>query len=292
MTTALLNVGCGDTVHPQWTNLDFQPLVPGVIACDVRRGLRFADGSFGVCYSSHLLEHLSPAEADLLLREMYRVLRPAGVIRLVVPDLEQVVRDYLATLQRALAGEAHAEDDYDWMMIQLLDQSVRRAGGGAMAQFWRDPARSNTEFVAARAGLEAERVMQQTRAGTIPTQRSLWTRVRTRSPPQLARELRQRTARALVATIAGRGSAQAYTEGLFRNSGEIHHWMYDRFSLARALKRAGFSEPRVVAAGESRIPHFSDYRLDVVDGRIRKPDSLFMEAVTDTPVSGAPGAAH
>jgi hypothetical protein len=48
----------------------------------------------------------------------------------------------------------------------------------------------------------------------------------------------------------------------------------------------------VVAAGESRIPHFGDYRLDVVDGRIRKPDSLFMEAVRDTLVSGAPGAAH
>lgn len=283
----LLNVGCGDTFHPQWTNLDYHPLADGVIACDVRRGLAFPAARFAACYSSHVLEHLSPEEATALLAEMHRVLAPGGVIRVVVPDLERVARDYLETLERALAGAAGADDDYDWMMIQLLDQSVRRTSGGAMAQYWRDPARNNPAFVIARAGLEAERVMAQARAGTAAVRRTLWQRVRSRSSRQLSSELRQRTARTLVGAIAGSSSAQAFTNGLFRASGEIHQWMYDRYSLARALTRAGFSDPRVMSASESLIPGFAAYELDVVGKRVRKPDSLFMEALKTAPASPA-----
>jgi hypothetical protein len=65
----------------------------------------------------------------------------------------------------------------------------------------------------------------------------------------------------------------------FRESGEIHQWMYDRFSLSRLLRQAGFAEDRVCAAGQSGIPNFNSYGLDLTaDGAVRKPDSLFMEA--------------
>jgi SAM-dependent methyltransferase len=277
----LLNVGCGATFHPYWTNLDFNAVSAGIVACDVRRGLPFADGTFEACYSSHVLEHLTVAEAERLLREMHRVTRAGGIARVVVPDLERVARDYLQSLQRALDHEPGGEDDYDWMLIQLLDQSVRRASGGAMSRFWRDRSRCNTDFVVARAGLEAEAVIAQARAGAGRPARSLIARLRSRAPAQLIRELRQRGARALVGLTAGREAMVAFTEGLFRNSGEIHHWMYDRYSLARSLRNAGFSEPRVMRATESLIPGFAAYDLDVVHGRVRKPDSLFMEAVRD-----------
>ena len=68
--------------------------------------------------------------------------------------------------------------------------------------------------------------------------------------------------------------------GRFRRGGEVHLWMYDRHSLARALRRAGFRDPRVVGAAESRIHGWADYHLDTEpDGTTYKPDSLFMEAV-------------
>jgi hypothetical protein len=67
---------------------------------------------------------------------------------------------------------------------------------------------------------------------------------------------------------------------LFRQSGEVHKWMYDRLSLGELLQQAGFSDIRVCAAGESRIPQFNTYLLDLTEnGSTRKPDSLFMEAV-------------
>jgi hypothetical protein len=53
--------------------------------------------------------------------------------------------------------------------------------------------------------------------------------------------------------------------------------MYDRFSLKRLLECSGFKEVRVCGADESRILNLNSYGLDIHDGKIRKPDSLFME---------------
>ena len=48
--------------------------------------LSFDDSHFTFIYSEHFLEHLAPVVAHSLLREAYRLLRPGGVIRTVVPD--------------------------------------------------------------------------------------------------------------------------------------------------------------------------------------------------------------
>jgi SAM-dependent methyltransferase len=278
----MLNVGCGPTFHEAWTNLDSFAVSPAVITCDIRKGLPFADDHFSACYSSHLLEHLPPAEGERMLREMWRILSPGGIARVVVPDLELVTEDYRQTLHRALAGEAGAGDDYDWMLIQLLDQSVRRRSGGAMSDFWRDAARANVEFVVARAGMEAEKVIAESRAVARPAaRRSVLERLRSRNLAQLTGWVRLKIARVLVHAVAGAAAAAAFEEGLFRNSGEIHQWMYDRYSLQRALERAGFRDIQVCTAQASRIPQFAEYELDVSDGRVRKPDSLFMEAVKE-----------
>ena len=53
--------------------------------------------------------------------------------------------------------------------------------------------------------------------------------------------------------------------------------MYDRFSMARVLGQAGFSDIENRTAGESDIPGFATYQLEVVNGSERKPDSLYME---------------
>ena len=67
--------------------------------------------------------------------------------------------------------------------------------------------------------------------------------------------------------------------GAFRMGGEVHLWMYDRFSLARLLKECGFENVSIVSPTESRIPKWSDYELDVKGGFVHDPTSLFAEAV-------------
>lgn len=66
----------------------------------------------------------------------------------------------------------------------------------------------------------------------------------------------------------------------FREPGEVHKWMYDRYSLSELLRNLGFTGIKTCAAGESAISDFKSYHLVVnAEGTVRKPGSLFMEAV-------------
>jgi SAM-dependent methyltransferase len=89
-----LHLGCGDQLLDGWVNVDMSG---GDIRLDLRDGLPFADGSAAYVFCSYVVEHLSyPDEALSLLTEMRRVLRPDGVARIVVPDIEQCLRAYAA----------------------------------------------------------------------------------------------------------------------------------------------------------------------------------------------------
>jgi predicted SAM-dependent methyltransferase len=255
----LLNLGCGARRHPGWTNVDLRPAAADVLAVDLRQPLPFPDRSFDAVYASHVVEHLVPSEALDLLREARRVLRPQGIVRLVVPDLERSVRGYLASLDRAAADatSATARWEHRWMTVELLDQLVRMRPGGAMRRWWSCDPVPCRELIERRLGAEASSAIEalaadRSRSGTpaIPVDEILC------SPPAGGREAVRFAAR-----------------------GEKHQWMYDRLSLADLLAAAGFRGPRQVAAAESRIPGFAAFELDAdAAGRPHKPDSLFMEA--------------
>ncbi len=76
---------------------------------DIVRGLpvpdRFADG----VYASHVLEHLAFDDFWIALRNTYRILKPGGIFRLVVPDLEGRVRKYLNGLD---SGDSNANSSF------------------------------------------------------------------------------------------------------------------------------------------------------------------------------------
>lgn len=59
------------------------------------RRLPHRDKTVDVVYSSHMVEHLDHHEALEFLTEAMRVLRPGGMIRLVLPDLRMRVDSYL-----------------------------------------------------------------------------------------------------------------------------------------------------------------------------------------------------
>lgn len=68
---------------------------PDVVVRDLRRPLPFDDESFDAIYASHVVEHLYRTDAHRLLRECRRILRPGGVLRVVVPDLKAIVDEYV-----------------------------------------------------------------------------------------------------------------------------------------------------------------------------------------------------
>jgi predicted SAM-dependent methyltransferase len=263
-----LNLGCGERIHPDWVNLDLQPSAPGVQQWDLNEDLPFPEASFDVVYHSHVLEHFSKADGLQLLERCRRVLRPGGTLRVAVPDLERIVHLYVSSIEKCLAGDQYAASQYDWAMLEMYDQAVREGSGGEMLAYVKNAKGSQLAFVKDRLGAELERMLPAKDETAIPA------RGRDHGFRHLADNMRRRALRLL----AGRDGISAYDQGRFRRSGEVHKWMYDRYSLANALKCAGFIEPRQVDAAESRIPQWSSLNLDTeADGRVYKPDSLFME---------------
>ena len=244
-----LNLGCGGHFHPDWVNVDFKSAHSLVITHDLNQGIPFADTLFDAVYHSHLLEHFPKNQAPRFIKECWRVLKPGGILRVVVPDLEQIVHCYLQLLQRSLQGDPEAQRRYEWIMLELFDQMVRNYSGGEMLTYWQQNPMPAEEFVIGRMGAEV-----------------LATLVKVRRGPSAA-----------AAPLHADPNAEQI--GRFRLSGEIHQWMYDRYSLDKLLRNAGFVDVRVCRANESGIPCFNDFHLDILpNGLIRKPDSLFMEA--------------
>lgn len=280
-----LNLGCGHHFHPAWKNLDFVLAGEGIIAHNLKQGIPFPDNFFDVVYHSHLLEHFSKGEADFFLKECYRVLRPEGILRAVVPDLESIVRAYLYTLEHIEDGISKSDisemiENYNWMMLELYDQVTRSESGGDMIRYLRKPNLTNKSFIKSRIGSEAEQHWNSPlETQKKPELTSVWNAIKTKLSPDPVQRLKLRLTKLLINFILGKQACQVFKEGLFRDSGEIHRWMYDRFSLRHLLEQAGFVEVTVCNADQSRIPNFASYSLDVVEGMVRKPDSLFMEAI-------------
>jgi SAM-dependent methyltransferase len=83
---------------------------------DLTRPLPFGDATFDAAFGSHVLEHLTPAEAEALLAELHRVLRPGGVLRIAVPDLDRVIAEY----------DAGQPDEFLFGMWQGRERSTSR----------------------------------------------------------------------------------------------------------------------------------------------------------------------
>lgn len=241
----LCNLGCGARYHADWLNIDFHGDGKSVFSWNLRNGIPLADRSCDVVYSSHAIEHFDRNGARQFLSECRRVLKPSGTLRLVAPDLEGIVRAYLACLEGVLRGEIGANARYEWIIIELLDQLVRHESGGEMLKYWCQHDIPAEDFIASRVGTEYWRAREHCKGRVVP-----------RHAP---------TDPAVI--------------GAFRVSGEVHQWMYDRYSLGKLMTDSGFTGVRTCQADESAIEHFVDYCLDTEpDGSVYKPDSFFMEA--------------
>jgi hypothetical protein len=118
--TVYVQYGCGLSPGNGWENFDSSPTLrveripifgsflsakfsgnsrrfpASVRYGDICKGLPIPDGTVRGCYASHVLEHLSLTDFRRALANTFRMLQPGGVFRLVVPDLYERARTYVA----------------------------------------------------------------------------------------------------------------------------------------------------------------------------------------------------
>lgn len=127
-----LNLACGTSfvTNQGWINVDFAPASSQVIRLNLLERLPFPDQHFQVIYSSHFLEHVPISKVQQLLRELHRLLKPGGKIRLVLPDFQILAHRYLEL------REASRHQEADAVLILAVDQCVRRYPGGMLKDFY------------------------------------------------------------------------------------------------------------------------------------------------------------
>jgi hypothetical protein len=114
-----LNWGCGTHPEPGWINSD-RKTGPGIdISCDILEGLPLQDASIDYAVSVHALPEVAYPDLIPTLTELRRVLKPGGVLRLVLPSLEKAV-------------DAYRAGDRDYFLIP--DDDMRSLGGKLITQ--------------------------------------------------------------------------------------------------------------------------------------------------------------
>lgn len=142
--------GCGQTAPVGWLNFDASPrlwleraLVTGSIlrglsksnfpgnirSGDIVRGLPLPDASVTGLYASHVLEHIERGKVELALTNSLKLLRPGGIFRLIVPDLESLAQRFLTDIasEAPFAADRFMQDCY-------LGEEVRPSGIGGWAR--------------------------------------------------------------------------------------------------------------------------------------------------------------
>lgn len=87
-----LHVGCGGVKLPGWINADINPRAELIIFLQKR--LPFPSNYLERIYSEHVFEHLKYVDGVSFLKEAHRVLVPGGVIRIAMPDLDDLIDGY------------------------------------------------------------------------------------------------------------------------------------------------------------------------------------------------------
>jgi predicted SAM-dependent methyltransferase len=86
-----LQVGSGVVRLPGWLNSD---LVSGDIHLDLSQPFPLPAATFKYVFGEHVIEHISERQGLQLLAEIYRILRPGGVLRMTTPDLQKIIAIY------------------------------------------------------------------------------------------------------------------------------------------------------------------------------------------------------
>lgn len=271
-----VNIGCGPIHHPRWLNVDVEPTDPAVTPLDVRKGIPLAKGAATACFSSHVIEHLSPSAAQAFLADQFRVLRPGGIIRVVCPDLAELARTYLAEYDRSRDFPTPTYQ-HRHLTMEIVDQMVRREPSGNMARLWSSASPSERAWTLQRSGYVSAGAGSRDESASAV--RKTWKALSSRSGRRRVwRRLRDAAHVGVARAIGGARLAGIVREGIFQDSGEVHRWMYDDHTLSAALREAGFVDPRRMELGDSEIPDWLTYDLELRDGMPLKPHSLVVEA--------------
>ncbi len=120
MKKKYVQYGCGNVNVQDWLNFDASPTLriqkiplignflkpylncifdDKIMYGDIVKGLPIKDNSADAVFCSHVLEHLYLEDFYKALENTYKILKPSGVFRCIVPDLNKYIADYITSIK-------------------------------------------------------------------------------------------------------------------------------------------------------------------------------------------------
>lgn len=262
-----LNLACGDYfVNSQnWINCDFAPQSKSVKQVNLLGKFPFENNSFDLVYSSHYLEHIELDKVLDFMNQCNRVLKKNGIIRLVLPDFENIAREYVMNKDKN-QGEFAA-----FNIAEMIDQCVRTRSGGHL-QEWYDRSQGNkelSEYIYSRTGFK--------RKSTVELENKIKIRLKRITLMKLKLKLQLKMSYIVISILPSWFTTSHVSKVA---TGERHMWVHDFDSVKAFLEQSGFTEVRRVSAQFSCEPNFPLYPLDLnSQNHARKgKESMYIEA--------------
>jgi predicted SAM-dependent methyltransferase len=94
----LLHIGCGDISSPEFINIDARKFKHiHIVTRNIFRLWMIPSNTADLIYMCHILEHIPRNNIPAALKEMRRVLKPDGILRISVPDFDSIISIYNST---------------------------------------------------------------------------------------------------------------------------------------------------------------------------------------------------
>ena len=90
-----LEVGSGFNPTEGYTHLEIDSKCPHVEIIASADNIPLKDNAVDDLLAQHIIEHFPWQQTEKVLAEWYRVLKPGGVIKIICPDLDYILRVYL-----------------------------------------------------------------------------------------------------------------------------------------------------------------------------------------------------
>jgi SAM-dependent methyltransferase len=274
-----VNLGCGPIFSNKegWVNYDFDPIDSNVKGTDLLSRLPLSDNSVDCVYSSHFFEHVPFSMCLGFLTEVERVLKPGGVLRIVLPDFYEQCREYIEQYDKS------NQVKLNFSRLAIIDQLVRQSRGGQLGAYYsslsakRENSVDEISYVYERTGHVIGDYKNEPLLGKVS--RLLFKRRNFREWVALINKALYEIRINIALFLLPRS---------FRNQnvsraavGERHQWGWDFYQLKELLSNVGFKHVQRMSHVKSHIPNFPFNDLDsLLDGSPRKGlESMYVEAI-------------
>ena len=141
-----LHLGCYHRKIHGFVNVDIRQDVDPDLVDDAFKLTKITNNSVDLIYTCHMLEHASRTDAYKAMYRWWEVLKPEGILRVSVPDLEALFKYYLETgdmaaIENLLYGSQKHEFDFHYTgwTESTLTKDLKTVGFKSVKRYdWRN----------------------------------------------------------------------------------------------------------------------------------------------------------